>query len=757
MRFALLQPVAAGENLVIGGVNVTQYTRLYALWDRLPIPNGYVQFNANGGLFVEEESDGSPVASSPVLTMNGLVDAAGYSHYSSPSWLDAELLPIKDFLGWAYTPNATEADFRHPLTEVFPGGTTTQVYAVWRDIENHTVTFMPNKGVWPDETTGPMVMGTDRSGYANYMEWWFQVFGEQGEFAGQPQRDDYTFVGWNTAPDGSGEVFLPDSLITKDMYVYAIWRYSAIVLPDVPGQEFYIGHINFAMNDGSGELISGPDPRLLEESEPFTINPQDFPSKTDMEKAVQLPEAKFVGWSARPDAEPGDPDVFTPDSPRSYYFEDFGYSDYDENDILTNYGRLTFYAVWLEAGDIVDYEISLNVEPAGAGIAYVDPLDYQDANRYLPEAEIELVAGANPGYLFSHWRIDGEGSFSSSENSSYRIGFIMPDTDTSVTAVFTKYVPPVMGSVNYRAASCSTCHSGSYRDEHKNLDSAWCNTCHDNNYPKNFPANYINFHGEQGATSVFDNDVASELSCGVNNEACHAFGGEDAGDKWHGYEATELSATHSELLNESLDERGCANEGCHISTSVETYFWFGQMDLASAHNDYWTASKENRTSQNGITVDSLSGDNNPYGCGLCHDGNLQNPSRLKTSVVDTYLNAEAGAHSCNSCHSGNSGAYTSAIGHQGRDVPSSHGIVSNTMAGFERVARMGALIQNLSPNLKLGIVETSTAPLSAGILSPEDETAAVESANAGLSAELGQLPVFSNVFSNQRLGIALDK
>ncbi|MGI6163939.1 MAG: InlB B-repeat-containing protein, partial [Bacillota bacterium] len=37
-------------------------------------------------------------------------------------------------------------------------------------------------------------------------------------------RDGYTFVVWNTAQDGTGEVFTIESAVTMDTTVYAIWE-----------------------------------------------------------------------------------------------------------------------------------------------------------------------------------------------------------------------------------------------------------------------------------------------------------------------------------------------------------------------------------------------------------------------------------------------------------------------------------------------------------------------------------------------------
>ena len=45
-------------------------------------------------------------------------------------------------------------------------------------------------------------------------------------------REGYTFAGWNTAADGSGDVFTAETQVSSDVTVYAQWVKDE---PDVPG------------------------------------------------------------------------------------------------------------------------------------------------------------------------------------------------------------------------------------------------------------------------------------------------------------------------------------------------------------------------------------------------------------------------------------------------------------------------------------------------------------------------------------------
>jgi uncharacterized repeat protein (TIGR02543 family) len=46
-------------------------------------------------------------------------------------------------------------------------------------------------------------------------------------------RDGYTFAGWNTLQDGTGEVFTIETVVTADMTVYAIWEEAVVGMPTI--------------------------------------------------------------------------------------------------------------------------------------------------------------------------------------------------------------------------------------------------------------------------------------------------------------------------------------------------------------------------------------------------------------------------------------------------------------------------------------------------------------------------------------------
>lgn len=46
-----------------------------------------------------------------------------------------------------------------------------------------------------------------------------------------PSRDGYTFQGWNTAADGTGDKFTANTTVSEDITVYAQWKAGGICDP----------------------------------------------------------------------------------------------------------------------------------------------------------------------------------------------------------------------------------------------------------------------------------------------------------------------------------------------------------------------------------------------------------------------------------------------------------------------------------------------------------------------------------------------
>ena len=151
-------------------------TTLYAHWDQ-----HVVLFDGNGGT-VNGEDEIAPDASGHVTSL----PSAARDGY--------------DFLGWFTDPNGgSEFTSSTNVTE------TIVVYAHWQELEKSaTITFDANGG---------SVTETERTVGLN------KVIGTLPD----PTRDDYTFMGWYTEPDGGSRID-DGVLVIRDTTYYAHWK-----------------------------------------------------------------------------------------------------------------------------------------------------------------------------------------------------------------------------------------------------------------------------------------------------------------------------------------------------------------------------------------------------------------------------------------------------------------------------------------------------------------------------------------------------
>lgn len=237
------------------------------------------------------------------------------------------------FQGWADEPAAEKPDY--PLNptsklyeitveydpahyEVEGALTTKNVYAVWEPI-TYTVKYSNN--VDPNNSAVTQPTGTTADSTHTYDV--AQQLTENG-FA----RTGYTFIGWNTQPDGHGKTFAntesvknlttkPDSEVT----LYAQWGVKSYVL-------------RYHANGGKGTM---PD-QVIEWDKLTKINENKFTAPQG--------DYKFAGWSTTPDGE----------------------VEYLENQQVVNLlesGTLDLYAVWKRNSYTVtfDYNIGYGTPP----------------------------------------------------------------------------------------------------------------------------------------------------------------------------------------------------------------------------------------------------------------------------------------------------------------------------------------------------------------------------------------------------------
>jgi uncharacterized repeat protein (TIGR02543 family) len=125
------------------------------------------------------------------------------------------------FTGWNTQADGSGSDFTSSTT--VSGNIT--VYALWT--EGYAVTFMLNNGTGTVHTGRAVTPPADTIGAE--------------AFPGNPSWNGYTFAGWNTAADGSGDGFTSSTTVSGNITVYAQW------MTLLPGS--YI--VRFRLDDGT--------------------------------------------------------------------------------------------------------------------------------------------------------------------------------------------------------------------------------------------------------------------------------------------------------------------------------------------------------------------------------------------------------------------------------------------------------------------------------------------------------------------------
>lgn len=189
---------------------------------------------------------------------------------------------------------------------------------------------------------------------------------------------------------------------------------------------------------------------------------------------------------------------------------------------------------------------------------------------------------------------------------------------------------------SFEGVPCASCHYSDVQTEHQLRSKKGCKSC----------------HTEEKAIGETDwsktvSGVGAEAftSCGTGVSACHK-------DSWHGTHPEKTIKAHKLASSSGAQstKTSCAPDGkglsCHGSASTQSLFRFGASDLASAHNDYWVAQKQNHSTNTRYT-ETITNLDSLRGCGLCHD--------KQTSVVNgakqkSAAKSAGASFDCSSCH-----------------------------------------------------------------------------------------------------------
>ena len=176
-------------------------------------------------------------------------------------------------------------------------GDDVEFVAVWTKTPLYTVTYVPN---YPNADPNPVKVVPD-------IESGGKVGDNHPSKEEEPKRPNegnktYTFIGWNTSPDGDGEEFTPDTKIDGNKTVYAIWRET------IPATEltYFVTH-KFVRVDDDGteyedlptEVTSKLPPNQSGKKNGESVKPGEVDTtQIDVVENNVTYRYNFIGWDA---------------------------------------------------------------------------------------------------------------------------------------------------------------------------------------------------------------------------------------------------------------------------------------------------------------------------------------------------------------------------------------------------------------------------------------------------------------------------
>jgi len=215
-------------------------------------------------------------------------------------------------------------------------------------------------------------------------------------------------------------------------------------------------------------------------------------------------------------------------------------------------------------------------------------------------------------------------------------------------------------AIGFDGLSCTDCHLADLREEHNLKTEHGCLSC----------------HAVEGRSGQVRYDRLGKLlaeegletlgTCGSDSVYCHAVG---TGQPFHGQDGARIQSSHW-TRNASWERAtttycGGSSGGCHSYGSTESPFWFGSMDIASAHADYWYHQSR------GSVAGALAVGSNPSdagtvditqfanGCGLCHQPDFKRSFGKEQKDAARQEGRQFGCPSCHTPRAVGSGGYGS--------------------------------------------------------------------------------------------------
>ncbi|MBQ7646717.1 MAG: InlB B-repeat-containing protein [Clostridia bacterium] len=208
---------------------------------------------------------------------------------------------------------------------------------------------------------------------------------EETEFVSYtvPEREGYTFVGWNTKADGTGEYFAGGDESGTSLTLYAVWADESAEIAQCKQYKFSKSPEEF---DASGKYAAYPD-RLPGETAAYT-SADEFHNGilTDGEYASMIPysysgesnHGDYVAWMYRPEGQDGNEVCFVIDLGAEY--------DIDYAAISLHYDNGNYYKASSPSKVMIGF---------GSGAAF-SGTGYQDGSYSILEGCICYTVGHGP-------------------------------------------------------------------------------------------------------------------------------------------------------------------------------------------------------------------------------------------------------------------------------------------------------------------------------------------------------------------------
>ena len=347
---------------------------LYAQWQMKPKYDYIVTYNADFSANPATASDSENVNQTFKTSYTITIDANMFQrdHY--------------DFLGWA-TESGGEVVYNSGMALNFTEGGSQELFAVWKEHAKYryALSYNGNGGETPE---GLNLLADEENAHSVY-----DTAYTMGVNTNEFRREHYTFIGWNTKPDGSGVSYAPGDaaqLTAKNntLTLYAQWE-------EHPKHDYsVIYNANF-----------GTDPSTVSDSQNISgTYAASHQVDVDANGFIRA-NYTFVGWNTQPNG--------TGDS----------YAPGDIVKLTASDNTKVLYAQWVENAKY-DYSVTYS---EGYGADPEIKADAQNAAQIYDEVyaiDVDENTFSRPNYTFVGWatEIGGQVVYSAGDTISFEYG-----------------------------------------------------------------------------------------------------------------------------------------------------------------------------------------------------------------------------------------------------------------------------------------------------------------------------------------------